>query len=305
MSSALVIAMPGNESFAGEIAAALGAEAGQIETRRFPDGESYVRFRSDVRDRDLVMVATLDRPDGKYLPLHFAAAAARELGASKVGLVAPYLAYMRQDQRFHEGEAVTSGTFARLLSSAFNWLVTVDPHLHRTGSLREIYSIPAKVAHAAPLISDWIRANIARPVIIGPDAESEQWVSDVAARAGAPYRVLSKTRRGDRDVEIILPDLGDVADLTPVLVDDIVSSGRTMIETVEQMRAHGLPAPACVAVHALFADESYRTLKALGAVVVSTDTVPHESNAIGTSAIVADGLRQLLFPARNIGTAAR
>lgn len=305
MSSPLVIAMPGNERFASEIAAALGAEAGQIETRHFPDGESYVRFRSDVRDRELVMVATLDRPDGKYLPLHFAAAAARELGTSRVGLVAPYLAYMRQDRRFHEGEAVTSRTFARLLSSAFDWLVTVDPHLHRTGSLGEIYSIPAKAAHAAPLISDWIRANVAHPVIIGPDAESEQWVSDVAARAGSPYRVLSKTRRGDRDVEITVPVLDDVRDRTPVLVDDIVSSGRTMIETVRKLRARGMPAPVCVAVHALFADESYRALKALDAVVVSTDTVPHESNAIGTSAIVADGLQQLLLPARNIGMAAR
>ena len=181
MSSALVIAMPGNERFAGETAAALDAETGQIETRHFPDGESYIRFRSDVRGRGWQPSPALDRPDGKYLPLHFAAAVARELGASKVGLVAPYLAYMRQDRRFHEGEAVTSVTFARLLSSAFDWLVTVDSHLHRMGSLGEIYSIPAKAAHAAPLISEWIKANVAHPVIIGPDAESEQWVAAVAA----------------------------------------------------------------------------------------------------------------------------
>ena len=293
MSSPLVIAMPGNERFASEIAAALGAEAGQIETRRFPDGESYIRLRSDVRDRELVMVATLDRPDGKYLPLHFAAAAARELGASKVGLVAPYLAYMRQDRRFHEGEAITSVTFARLVSSSFDWLVTVDPHLHRRGSLAEIYSIPARVGHAASLVSDWIRTNVPSPVVMGPDAESEQWVADVATRAGSPYRVLSKVRQGDRDVKITIPSLDDVRDRTPVLVDDIVSSGRTMIETVQQLRARGLPAPICVAVHALFADDSYRALKELGAKVVSTDTVPHESNTIGTSAVVVDCVRQV------------
>ena len=293
MSSALVIAMPGNERFASEIAAALGTETGQIETRHFPDGESYVRFRSDVRDRELVMVATLDRPDCKYLPLHFAAAAARELGASRVGLVAPYLAYMRQDRRFHEGEAVTSRTFARLLSSAFDWLVTVDPHLHRTGSLSEIYSIPAKAVHAAPLISDWIKANVVRPVIVGPDAESEQWVSNVAARTGAPYRVLSKERHGDRDVEISVPDLDDVRDRTPVLVDDIVSSGRTMIEAVRQLRARGLPAPVCVAVHALFADASYRALQDLGATVVSTDTVAHPSNTIESAGVVAECVKTL------------
>ena len=113
-------------------------------------------------DRRIALVCTLDRPDAKMLPLLFAAAAARELGASQVGLVAPYLAYMRQDRRFKPGEAVTSREFARLLSGAFDWLVTVDPHLHRYASLAEIYRIPTRVVHAAPLISQWIRTRIER-----------------------------------------------------------------------------------------------------------------------------------------------
>ena len=109
---------------------------------------------------------------------------------------------MRQDRRFKPGEAITSRQTAELLSNAFDWLVTVDPHLHRYGSLSEIYRIPTHVVHATPLISKWIREHVANPLIIGPDSESEQWVSAVANDAGSPYSVLEKVRRGDRDVEI-------------------------------------------------------------------------------------------------------
>ena len=181
----------------------LGAEVGQLELHAFPDGETYLRFLTDVAGRTLVIVCTLDRPNDKILPLIFAAATARELGAAKIGLVAPYLAYMRQDRRFKPGEAVTSRQIAQLLSNAFDWLVTVDPHLHRYGSLGEIYRIPTRVVHAAPLISEWIRAHVANPLIIGPDSESEQWVSAVAKDAGAPYYGAgedSPRRSGCRDL---------------------------------------------------------------------------------------------------------
>src|SRR6185503_12811188 len=122
-----------------------------------------------------IILCTLADPDAKFLPLIFAAATARELGAARVGLVAPYLAYMRQDRRFNPGEAVTSRYVAKLISGAFDWLVTVDPHLHRYGALGEIYTIPTRAIHAAPLMSDWIRRNVPDPLIVGPDSESEQW----------------------------------------------------------------------------------------------------------------------------------
>jgi len=140
----LLFAMPGNENFADRLVAALGAELGAVETRCFPDGESYVR---------LAIVCTLDRPNNKTLLLLFTAHAAHDLGASSVGLVAPYLGYMRQDKRFRPGEAITSSAFGRLLSSSFDWIVTVDPHLHRWTSMSEIYSIPVGVCHAAPKLS--------------------------------------------------------------------------------------------------------------------------------------------------------
>ena len=293
MTASLFIAMPGNEAAASALAQAHGVITGQLELRAFPDGESYLRFLTDLSRQMLAIVCTLDRPNDKILPLLFAAATARELGTAKVGLVAPYLAYMRQDRRFKPGEAVTSREVAQLLSNAFDWLVTVDPHLHRYGSLSEIYRIPTRVVHAAPLMSEWIRANVANALIIGPDSESEQWVSTVAKDADAPYTVLEKVRRGDREVEISIRNLGDLSGRTPVLVDDIISTGRTMLETVRLLKARGSAAPVCVAVHGLFAADAYEMLIKAGARVVTCNTVRHPSNAIDVHGALAKALGTL------------
>jgi ribose-phosphate pyrophosphokinase len=293
MTVPLLIATPGNERLATDLATALNYELGQIETRNFPDGETYLRFITSPSARSVAIVCTLDHPDDKFLRLVFAAATARELGASKVGLISPYLAYMRQDRRFNPGEAVTSRQVAKLLSNAFDWLVTVDPHLHRYGSLAEIYTIPTQVVHAAPLISNWIKSNVTNPLIIGPDSESEQWVAAVASDAGANYSVLEKTRHGDRDVEIKIKNETKWNGRTPVLVDDIISSGRTMIEAVRLITVQTKTAPICIGVHGLFADRSDNSLVAAGARVVTCNTVPHPTNAIDISDLIARAISEL------------
>lgn len=291
MTRPLMISLPGNDQLTARLADAIGGDLGRIVTRRFPDGETYVRYDTPVSGRSLVLICTLDRPDDKFLPLAFAAAAARDLGATRIGLVSPYLAYMRQDRRFQQGEAVTSTYFAKLLSSQVDWLVTVDPHLHRRQSLAEIYSIPTQVMHAAPLVSEWIRNEVKMPLLIGPDSESEQWVAAVARDARAPHVVLQKVRHGDRKVEISIPDVARWRNHTPVLVDDIVSSGRTMIETVSHLKAAGMPPPICVAVHGIFADNAFGDLVAAGSGrVVTTNTVAHESNAIDITPHLAQGV---------------
>src|SRR5690242_4485591 len=148
--------MPGNAAMSALLAVALEAEKRSVEKLHFPDQESYVAIDGDPKDRAVVLLCTLDRPDDKILPLLFAADAARELGATQVGLVAPYLAYMRQDKRFAAGDAVSAHTFARVLTQSFDWLVTADPHLHRIKALSEIYKIPTRVAHAAGALASWI-----------------------------------------------------------------------------------------------------------------------------------------------------
>jgi ribose-phosphate pyrophosphokinase len=291
----LVFHLPGDEIFADRLVRALQSERAALALHRFPDGESLVRLDADVSGRVVVLACSLARPDEKTLPLLFASDAARDLGAARVLLAAPYLAYLRQDRRFHAGEAVTSRTYAALLSAAFDGLVTADPHLHRYHALGEIYRIPTRVVHTAPLIARWVSAHVERPLLIGPDSESEQWVAQVAAGAGAPWTVLQKIRRGDRDVEVSLPDVSAWRDRQPVLVDDIVSSARTMIQAVASIRRVGLPAPLCIGVHALFAPGAYEELLAARpGRVLTCDTVPHASNEISVVEPIAQALKELM-----------
>ena len=279
------------------LAGSLSAELGIVDRRQFPDAESYVCFQTPVKGRDVILLCTLDRPDAKLAPLLFAAAAARGQGANDVGLVAPYLAYMRQDKQFQRGEAVTSETFAMLLSEHFDWIVTVDPHLHRHRSLDEIYSARAIAATATDAIADWIRERVVDPVIIGPDEESGQWVERIADRAAARSTVLRKERSGDYSVMIEDEGLKHLRSGTPVLVDDIASSARTLIEAVQLTKQHGLAPPVCAVVHAIFAGGSYEQLLGSGvARVVSTNTVAHESNAIDVSEQLTDAITRISTP---------
>ncbi|MCP4559210.1 MAG: ribose-phosphate pyrophosphokinase [Bosea sp.] len=290
ISAHVILAIPGNEAFAQALSDAGAGDLGAIETRNFPDGETYVRLATDVAGKAVLLVSTLARPDEGFLRIVFLADAARSLGASTVTLVAPYLAYMRQDRRFQPGEAITSRTFARLISSSFDRLVTVDPHLHRYPALSALYEIPALTLHAAPLLADWIAASIAKPLVIGPDEESEQWVSAIAARIGAPHAVLRKIRHGDRDVEIALPDLSQWNGLQPVLVDDIASSGNTLIEAASKLTPLGFARPDVAVVHGIFAGDSYARLAPLCGRIVSSDSVSHPTNAIGLSRLIAEAL---------------
>lgn len=291
----LVLALPDATSLARRLAAQLDCEWHAIAQHDFPDGECVVRIRVPVKARHVVLAAGLHRPSMKLLPCVFAADAARELGAAQVGLVAPYLPYMRQDQRFHPGEALTSRSFARLLSGSLDYLVTVDPHLHRRKTLDAIYPIPARVVPAAPAIAQWVRQHISQPLLVGPDSESAQWVQEVARLCGAPSVILEKTRKGDRDVTVCASDaVSAMHGLTPVLLDDIASTGTTLIAAAKALRGAGLPPAMAVCVHALFDEKGARKIKAAGIEHLWTcDTIPHPSNAIALAPALAEAIRSV------------
>lgn len=290
----ILFALPENEMLAEKLIARFECEKGEVTIRHFPDGETYIRIHSEVKDKRVILLCTMHRPDDKLLPLYFLSKTAKELGAACTCLIAPYLAYMRQDKRFNPGEAVTSEYFGALISGFAETIVTIDPHLHRRSSLSEVYQIPTQVMHASAHISSWIRNNVENPVMIGPDSESEQWVSKVAKNAGTPFIVLEKTRHGDRHVEVSVPHVEAYQNHTPVLVDDIISTARTMIETVGHLNRAGMKAPVCIGVHAVFAGTAYADLMSAGArKVITCNTIPHKSNEINISDLLAEGLEKL------------
>ncbi len=286
--------MPGHEQLGSRIRKLGGFGEGRFTLRHFPDGESYVRVLEHVKDVEVSILCQLYRPDPTVLPLLLLVDTLRDLGAKRVGLIAPYLAYMRQDARFRPGEGVTSHYFSRLLSEHFDWLVTVDPHLHRIHDLNDIYSIPAHALTAVQPISEWLVRSVDRPLVIGPDSESEQWAASVARAADCPWEVLEKQRFGDRDVQISLPHVDKHRDRTPVLVDDIISTGRTMQQAAAHLSSAGFRQMYCVGVHGLFAEGARQALREAGLQVVTSNSIPDESNRIDLAPMLVEACQKLI-----------
>lgn len=292
----LIFNLFGNHLLVENISKQLDFKIGNVTIRNFPDQETYLKINDTVHNSDIIIVDSLDRPNEKILPLLFLAETIRELGAKRIGLVAPYLAYMRQDKRFNTGEAITSQYFSKLISQYFDWLLTVDPHLHRYHDLGEIYTIKTLVIQAASQISNWIIQNVKMPLLIGPDMESEQWVSEIAKASNAPYVILKKTRRGDQDVTVVLPEIKKYENYQPVLIDDIISTGHTMLETIKQLNKAKMPAPICIGVHAVFAGNAYDQLQNSGVKkIVTCNTINHVSNGIDLSAIISEIIKTTLI----------
>lgn len=293
--SVLLLPFPTGRLLADALARETGFAIGALAWRKFPDGESLVAVDEAVSGADVAIVCSLRDPDAQALALRYAAATARELGARSVGLIAPYLAYMRQDRRFHAGEAVSAPLFARFLQESFDWLLTVDPHLHRIARLDQVFAIPAVNVPAAPAIAEWISREVPDALLIGPDSESAQWVAEIAQRARVMHQVLEKQRFGDRDVRVSLPDAAASVGRQPVIVDDIASSGQTIAETVRQLTLQGMAAPIVVVIHAVFAEGAQGRIEQAGAArLVSCDTIPHDTNAIPMTAQIAPQLRAML-----------
>ncbi|MDX5433648.1 MAG: ribose-phosphate diphosphokinase, partial [Halomonas sp.] len=213
---------------ARRLAAALAIEAQRVGRHRFPDDELCLRLPVEELPTCLVIYRSLNHPNDKLVELMLLARHARERGVEHLVLVAPYLAYMRQDMAFNPGELVSQRLVGGFLAESFDAVVTVDPHLHRIERLDQAVPLRHAIAlSGAPQLAVTIAERRHEALLLGPDAESAQWVESAARVAGLDSGVCTKVRHGDRDVDIALPDLA-IAGRRIVLLDDIASSGRTL-----------------------------------------------------------------------------
>ena len=263
---------------------------------RFPDGE--LRVAVGRAASTTIIYASLDQPNDKLLAILFAAEALRRAGARRLVLLAPYLCYMRQDAAFGEGEAISQRAIGRLIAGIVDRVITVDAHLHRTADISAVFpGIEAENLSATPAIANALRKNGFDPatIVAGPDAESRPWVSDLAGRLGLADTVAQKIRRGDRSVEISFDAAASIAGRPALLVDDIVSSGTTLITCAKALTAAGATAVDAIITHALFpAEMAAEFAKAGIRSIRSTSSVPHPTNAIPLDDILATALRREL-----------
>jgi len=278
---------------ASRLAEASGLAFARVERHRFPDGEIKLRLPDTLPER-VVVLRTLDHPNEKLVELLLAARTARTLGARHLTLVAPYLAYMRQDIAFRPGEAVSQRIVVRCLSYLFIALITVDPHLHRVATLTE--AVPARqaiVLSGAPLLADLVAQRRPGALLMGPDGESAQWIAQAAARHGFDHAVCAKVRHGDHAVEVELPPV-PVAGRAVVLLDDVASTGHTVARAARLLLAAGAGTVDSAVTHALLSDEALRMMRQAGVCDIwSTDTIPHPTNAVSVAHLLAQALLNL------------
>lgn len=289
-SGPLVLGFPSYQAAARRLAAQAALGYADVAVRRFPDGESLVRLPEALPEQ-VIFCLSLDDPNPKLIELELAAQTARELGAHRLTLVAPYLCYMRQDSAFHPGEAVSQRIIGALLARHFETVITVDAHLHRTHDLSAAVPVERAVnLSAAAVIGDWLAARGGQPVLIGPDEESAQWVGTAAAVGGFDWGVAHKDRFGDRDVRVQLPDI-NVGGRDIVLVDDVASTGHSLAAAARQLRDRGARSIAVAVTHALFVGDALDQLRDAGVSEIhSTDSVPHATNSLALDALLASAL---------------
>ena len=288
MTPGLVLAFDDELPAAEALADALAVPLALVQRHRFPDGESKLRLPPQL-PAQLVLLRGLQQPDQKLVELLITLPAARALGAQQILLVSPYLAYMRQDMAFTPGEAVSQRHVAALLGSQVDGLITVDPHLHRIASLDEV--LPARcrgvALSAAPLLGAWVAQRVPGALLLGPDEEAGQWVAAAGTALGLDHAVCHKQRLGDREVRVALPDV-PLRGRAVVLMDDVASTGRTLVEAATAALAAGATSVDVAVTHALFSGDALAQLRAAGVRHVwSSNAVPHASAVVPITSLIA------------------
>ena len=293
----LVLGGSQGEHVAAQLAALLGVELGEVEVSRFPDGETYVRVLAEVEGKRVVYVNSLQRgPSEALVETLLTLDALKDLGAREVHAVVPYMAYARQDERFKPGEAVSVATVAKLFRAlGLSSIYTVDMHLHRIRDPSALFGASFRNLTGVRELAKYVKRHhpevLGRAVAVGPDEEAEQWARVMAEELGTEYAVLEKKRLSATEVRVEAHG-ANVKGKVAVVVDDIISTGGTIIEAVRALRQLGCEAALVACVHPVLAGNAYAKLLKLQLLdLVGTDTVLSPISRVPIAPAIAEALR--------------
>jgi len=292
----IVTALNNSEQIAKNIAKGIGASYSKTEVSCFPDGDLYIKFKDNVKGKKVIIVESFQPNSTKALmDIIFAAQGAKQQGAKKVVICAPYLAFMRQDKMFNPGECVSAPIMAKLLNENVDKLLTVDPHLHRILKMKDVFTIPAKNLTANSVIAQFIKkrykTSLKKLLIMGPDWESYQWADAIAKEVGVHDTVLHKDRHSARNVDVQMTEKINLKNKTIVIVDDIISTGNTMIKAAIKSRKLGATKVIAIGVHGLFVEGGLKKMQKHFDEIFSVNTINHETNKICVSDVFIEEMK--------------
>ena len=296
----IILGGSASTDLAGRVAKELGQKPAEIETKRFPDGEKYIRIHDDVTNKDVAIIQSLYRTPDEYIFEYLIIAdTLRDMGASSIVGVIPYLAYARQDSRFYPGEALTSASVAKLFEAAGTTSVlTVDCHLHRLGDVSKVFHVPARNLSAMPSLGKYTREVLRpkNPIVVAPDEEAEQWAAVVAKELDAEHTHFTKRRireEGQTSSRLEL-DTGNAEfkGRDVVFADDIISTGGTIAGAAKACKKKGARRMFVVATHPVLAEGAIKRIKASGVTkIIATDTIPSAISKVSVAPVLAAALK--------------
>ncbi|HID16740.1 TPA: ribose-phosphate diphosphokinase [Candidatus Bathyarchaeota archaeon] len=290
-----VLVGPASKELGLKVAQSLGLEAILVESKTFPDGESYVRIPAEKVDEEIFVIQSTHPPQDKHLmELFLMLDAAKDLGGKRLVAVVPYLAYARQDKRFKPGEAISVKTVAKLIEAA-GATEFFTFNVHKEEEL-DFFKIRAVNLTAMPAIGSYLlKEGLNEPYVAAPDEGAYALAAEVATILKAECAYLEKERdKTTGEVRTKYKGL-NVKGRDAVIVDDIISTGSTIANAAKVLKRQGARKVYAACAHPLLAEGAGERMRGAGVdEVLGTDCVPSEVSKVTVAQVLAEALKREL-----------
>ncbi|KZX10124.1 ribose-phosphate diphosphokinase [Methanobrevibacter filiformis] len=307
----MIIGGSASQKLAANIAKKLNDKLCPIETKKFPDGERYIRVKGEIDEEIVVVQSTGNPQDENLIELLFLIKNLKSLGAKKIKVVIPYFGYGRQEKRFKSGEAISAQIVAELIQNAgATEILTINLH---ENSVRDFFSIKTQNISAMPAIAEHIKENTYNPIIIGPDKGALEFAEEIANILDCESTYLSKVRispdkvetkvvnmRCDfsnddpafKDVKSKNVEISAVKGKEAIIIDDIIATGGTIVNAVHILKENGAKSVDVCCAHPVLVNDAVLKIYAAGARSISgTDSLKSEVSTISLAKTIAKHLK--------------
>lgn len=303
----VIIGGSSSQDLAAHVARELGEKLCYVETRKFPDGERYLRITDDIEDEVIVIQSTGYPQDENLMELLFLISNLKDLGAKKVRAVVPYMGYARQEKRFNSGETISAKIICELIQAAgADEFITFNIHEE---CVLNFFDIPARNISAMPSLAEYLDKKFfkkggAKPLIIAPDKGAYGFAQEISEIIGCDCTYLTKVRLGPDKVETKIVDVrcdsesdntvnvDSVKGMHAIIVDDIIATGGTIVNAINILKQYGAESVDVCCVHPILTNNGATRIYAAGAnKIIGTNSLSSDTSRVSIAKAIADALR--------------
>ncbi len=299
----MIVSGSASQKLAANVAEELDEVFVRVETKKFPDGEKYLRVHGNVDDEVTIIQSTGFPQDETLVELLFLIKNLKDLGAKKLKVIVPFMGYARQERRFNDGEAVSAKIVAELIEMAgADEFASINLH---EDCVRKFFNIPAYNLSAMPAIAEYVSRIANDPIIIAPDKGALGFAEEISEILGCNCTYLKKVRLGPDKVETTIADIDESEDngskveissvkgKEAIIIDDIIATGGTIVNAINILKEHGAVSVNVCCVHPTLVNDAVSKIFAAGAKdLAGTDTLKSDVSCISMAKTIANYLRE-------------